>query len=210
MQRSVTGLSVSAVFVVLMGAADACGRSDNIGWADRERPDRDRTSGGPTASGQPAAVSPEMAEYQRVVRSLEALRVRALEDETLATRWTTLLSAVDSRVAQIDEFHRKLVERQYEIEVRFAEAENSGVEIAEEERALLMQQYQNVQRTLGGPRNAVFAQPQFAQELEAFQVALYRKMRDLEPQRAAEVDRLEFLTKQLHRAFDSVSTPLAN
>ncbi len=212
MRKSVTALSAYAAFIVLLGAADACGRSDSIGWADRERPGRDRTSGGQAASGPAArepteAISPELAEYQRVAKSLQGLRVKAMEDETLAARWTTLLSAVDSRVAQMDEFKRGLVERQYEIEVRFAEAEESGEEIAEEERTLLMQQYQNVQSTLGDPRNEVFAQPEFARALEAYKAALYRKMRSLEPQRAAEVDRLEFLTKQLYQWLDSVTPP---
>ncbi len=214
MRKSVTALSAYAVFIVLLGAADACGRSDSIGWADRERPGRDRASGrqaasGPVTRGPTEAISPELAEYQRVANSLQGLRLKAMEDETLAARWTTLLSAVDSRVAQMDEFKRGLVERQYEIEVRFAEAEESGEEIAEEERTLLMQQYQNVQSTLGGPRNEVFAQPEFARALENFKAALYRKMRDLEPQLAAEVDRLESLTEQLYQSLESVRPPQA-
>ncbi len=214
MRKSVTALSAYAVFIVLLGAADACGRSDSIGWADRERPGRDRASGrqaasGPVTRGPTEAISPKLAEYQRVAKSLQGLRLKAMEDETLAARWTTLLSAVDSRVAQMDEFKRGLVERQYEIEVRFAEAEESGEEIAEEERTLLMQQYQNVQSTLGGPRNEVFAQPEFARALENFKAALYRKMRDLEPQLAAEVDRLQLLTEQLYQSLESVSPPQA-
>ncbi len=214
MRESVTALSAYAVFIVLLGAADACGRSDSIGWADRERPGRDRTSAGQAASGPAArgpteAISPQLAEYQRVAKSLQGLRLKAMEDETLAARWTTLLSEVDSRVAQMDELKRGLVDRQYEIEVRFAEAEESGEQIAEEERTLLMQQYQNVQSTLGGPRNEVFAQPEFARALENFKAALYRKMRDLEPQRAAEVDRLESLTEQLYQSLESVRPPLA-
>lgn len=219
MRKSVTALSAYAVFIVLLGAADACGRSDSIGWADRERPGRDRTSGGqaasvpaargPAARGPTEAISPELAEYQRVAKSLQGLRVKAMEDETLAARWMTLLSEVDSRVAQMDELKRELVERQYEIEARFAEAEQSGEEIAEKERTLLMQQYQNIQSTLGGPRNEVFAQPEFARALENFKAALYRKMRDLEPQLAAEVDRLELLTEQLYQSLESVRPPLA-
>ncbi len=214
MRKSVTALSAYAVFIVLLGAADACGRSDSIGWADRERPGRDRASGrqaasGPVTRGLTEAISPELAEYQRVANSLQGLRLKAMEDETLAARWTTLLSAVDSRVAQMDEFKRGLVERQYEIEGRFAKAEESGEEIAEEERTLLMQQYQNVQSTLGDPRNEVFAQPEFARALENFKAALYRKMRDLEPQLAAEVDRLQFLTEQLYQSLESVRPPQA-
>jgi hypothetical protein len=154
------------------------------------------------AESSVAERSPVWDEYQALVRSLEPLRVRAFADPEIERSWDQLVAEVDERLAAEDEFYRDLIEQERQIEERFA-AEGANPP-TDEERAELISLYQSIQLRLGGERNRLFRQTELGAELQAFQGRVYQRMRELNPARAADIDRLEQLTLELYQGLESL------
>lgn len=207
-----TAVACGIVTVVAL----ACGRSEQVGWQDREDVTADsRAAAGPRGdtarSGrQPAGPPPGspqavMLEYQQLAQALEPIRARAMEDSAITSRWEQLDAAVEDRMVEKDPFVSQLLGRAEEIEEHVAEVEARGDTLTNEERATLGEQWQNIQGTLGQARSQVFREPEFARRLEGFQAALYDRMRELAPDRSEEIGRLETLGERILAILDSVS-----
>jgi hypothetical protein len=126
--------------------------------------------------------------------ALDTLRQRAMEDEVLGAEWSGLQADVEARIAEGSAFHRGLIARQAQIEARWAEAQETGVPIPREELQELVQHYSNIQAEFNRARNQLLEQdPELAARLKALQRRTFRRMRELEPARAADIDRVQEL-----------------
>lgn len=202
MRNTVRRLAPRLVFVASFAALASCERSQDVGWADRERPDRlparrtEATSPAPVPSEQAGPGSPTaiLQEYQQLAMALDTLRQRAMEDEVLAAEWRQLQAGVQAQIAEGSEFHRGLIVRRAQIETRLAEARETGVPIPQQELQELARHYSNIEAEFARARNELLEQdPGLAARLRALQRRTFRKMRELEPARAAQIDRVQEL-----------------
>ena len=203
--------------IVLSLGVISCGRSDQIGWTAGERggqtTDTANVAGAdqpgadvaresdPTASGQ---LPPQMydtqglvAEYQRLYESLAPLRARAFQDDEVAAAWEKLLEAADEQILETSEFHRKLIDRREEIIDRMEQAEESAEMVPVAEQMRLAGHLKNIEREMARMRNIEIQQPAFKPLMLQFHALLYEKMRELEPEREAEINRMEQVGQQL-------------
>ncbi len=190
-----------AIFAVAPCSLCACGGSENSGGAAETAEDLTADA---QAGASVAARSPVWDEYRALVRSLGPLRVRAFADPEIERSWDQLAAQVDERLAAEDEFYRDLLEQERQIEARFAETAEGGNPPTDEERAELISLYESIQNRLGGERNRLFRQTELGAELQAFQGKVYQRMRELNPARVADIDRLEELTLELYQGLESV------
>ncbi len=110
MRNTVERLAPGLVFVALLAASASCERSQDVGWADRERPDSlaarrtEATSPAPVPSEQAGPGSPTeiLQEYQQLAMALDTLRQRAMEDEVLAAEWRQLQARVQAEISRRD------------------------------------------------------------------------------------------------------------
>ena len=208
MRNTMSWLPAYLVFGASLAALLACERSESVGWADREGPGSvapPRTgaaSSSPSPSEQAAPGSPSaiVLEYQQLAMALDTLRQRAMADEVLAAEWSRLQADVEARIAEGSAFHRELIARRAEIEARWAEAQETGVPIPREELQQLIEHYSNIRAEFSRARNQLLEEdPELAARLIALQRRMFDKMRELEPARAAEIDRVEELENLLFR-----------
>jgi hypothetical protein len=207
-RNTMSWLPAYLVFGASLAALLACERSESVGWADREGPGSvapPRTgaaSSSPSPSEQAAPGSPSaiVLEYQQLAMALDTLRQRAMADEVLAAEWRRLQADLEARIAEGSAFHRELIARRAEIEARWAEAQETGVPIPREELQQLIQHYSNIRAEFSRARNQLLEEdPELAARLIALQRRTFDKMRELEPARAAEIDRVEELENLLFR-----------
>lgn len=193
MMWSAIGLATTALSV-----ASACGRSENIGWSDREKPDsivaRGRASqqraADLTAQREENAVTQE---HRQLAQSLSRLQMQAISDALLNAEWNRLIADIDSTVLGKSGFHRGLIDRKDEIERLLQESADT---LTDQQRNELRRHYGNIQMEMGRVRNQEMRSPEFAERFLAFHQALFDKMRELAPSRTAEIDRLEQLELQ--------------
>jgi len=207
-RNTMSWLPAYLVFGASLAALLACERSESVGWADREGPGSvapPRTgaaSSSPSPSEQAAPGSPSaiVLEYQQLAMALDTLRQRAMADEVLAAEWSRLQADVEARIAEGSAFHRELIARRAEIEARWVEAQETGVPIPREELQQLIEHYSNIRAEFSRARNQLLEEdPELAARLIALQRRMFDKMRELEPARAAEIDRVEELENLLFR-----------
>jgi len=208
-RNTVSGLAAYLVFAASLAALVACERSQSVGWAERERPDSvgpprtgaASTSPSPSEQAPPGDANALVLEYRQLALALDTLRQQAMQvDEALAAEWNSLLADVEARIAEGSEFHRELIDRRAEIEARWAEAREARVSIPPEELEALVRHYTNIRAELGRMHNQIFQQyPELAARLQVLQRRAFVKMRELEPGRAAEIDRVEELENLLLR-----------
>jgi hypothetical protein len=132
-------------------------------------------------------------EYQRLSRALTQLQMEAMTDPELSERWNDLVADVDSRIAAASTFHRGLLERRAEIE-RMMEQDET---LTADQRAELARNYQNTMIEMARVRNEELRKPEFYGRFAAFQAALFDRMRQIEPGRRAQIDRLAELEAKL-------------
>ncbi len=200
--RAGTRASVVISLFVLVGA---CGRSENVGWADREMPERVGAAGQavPPAE-QPAMDSLEVwrREYQALAQQLNPLQQAAMADSALAAGWQALSADLETSLRESSDFYRGLLERRDEIEARLALARQGDVPLSMEEQAELGRFYRNVQTELARARTNQVRGPEFSERFAAFRSSLFEKMRAIEPDRIRQVNRLE----RLHRILIQIET----
>jgi len=198
-------LAGGLLVIGLAGPLVSCGRSENIGWADREKPD---AVGQGTASQQTGQESPAdsderlqalVEEYRRVARTLVELQQTAMADPDLSSRWGALVADVDAEIIGNSSFHRQLAERRTEIVNRLdAHERGEGESLSSEQLAELGRHHRNIQMEMARMRSRVFQEPKFAERYLELQAALYEKMKQLDPSRSEDIDNLARLESELY------------
>lgn len=143
-----------------------------------------------------------LVEYHTLALALASLRDRAFADEELSAQWAEFTADVDGRILENSEFHRKLVARQDEIIGRMETATERGELVPVEEQRELAAHLENIRTEMSRVRSLEIQSPEFAPRLAALQAATYDRMRELEPERTPEIDRIEELGKQLGSLVD--------
>lgn len=175
----------------------ACGRSENIGWAGRDIPDSVAAHGAAVESLIEARAAQTDAdavvqEYQRLSSSLRQVQMEALADSEFSQRWNALVDEADAAILARSAFHRGLQDRRLEIERLMQQPDT----LSAERQGELAQNYRNIQLEMARIRNEEFRKPAFADRFLEFQRALFAKMRQLAPDRAAEINRLLEIEEQ--------------
>lgn len=188
--------------VVAIGAL-ACGRSENVGWSEGEQPEgvRRRMAAIQSdsmlqtdAAEQPSEGEAVRREYNRLGQSLRELQMRVMAEADLTDRWNELISDVDEAIAVSSPFHVDVLERRSEIEELYIESQKPGGQgLSQEEVTQLAQYYRNIEIELARVRNIELRRPEFAVRYLSLQAELFARMRELEPRRAADINRLEQL-----------------
>jgi hypothetical protein len=189
----------------------SCGRSDNVGWANREQPDsaareaaRQAATPSPSADTTQSEVA-RVEEYQRLIQALSSVQMEVMSDPTISGLWNRLVADIDAAILSRSDFHRQLIARRDEIDSLVASSQRPGGEELSRDRLLeLGRYYRNIQVEMARVRNQELHKPEFRERYAAFQAALFAKMRELAPDRAAEVDRLEQLDVERFLAMDTV------
>ena len=203
--ESYSKISVAALVLgVVWASAAACGRSENIGWAGREIPDSVAAHGAAVESlteTRAAQVEVDQAaqEYQRLSRSLQQVQIQALADPELSRQWNDLVAEVDAAILARSAFHRGLQDRRVEIERLMQQPDT----LTAERQAELGGHYRNIQLEMARVRNEEFRKPAFADRFLEFQRALFATMRELAPDRAAEISRLLEIEEQAFVPIDT-------
>lgn len=202
MQQYVKKVAFGTLVVWLATSAVSCGRSENVGWADREAPDSlgrsPSTQEG--AWGQPEpAVQVDAEEYARLSESLSEVQMVVMADSQVMANWSALVREVDEVILMNSAFHRNLMERLNEIEALVGASEQPGGEsLSPEQLAELGRNHRNIQREMARARSEVFQTPEYSPRYLAFQAELYEKMRQLEPSRVGDIVRLEQMERQYY------------
>ncbi len=190
--------------VALAAVTLSCGRSENVGWAEREMPDSAgrRAEASQSGAGESQTdVEAIKREYDQLLRSLRQIQMRAMADSQLSALWTNMVREVDAFILANSAFHRQILERRNEIESLVAESQRPGGEnLSQEQLAELGRYYQNIQIEMARVRSQEFQRPEFVGGYLEFQAALFARMRQLEPNRTAEIDRMEELEMQLFQS----------
>jgi hypothetical protein len=190
MYRSLSGsvLLLSLASVVLIG----CDRSDGVGWADRERP-AEAGSVDTTATAV-EATTPD-SDYEQLGELLNPIMRRAMEDGELGDRYQELIAEIEDAIAEKSAFYRGLMDREEEIEARFAEAEETGEPIPEATRDTLLYHYRNINYEIWRRVDYELQAGEFKDEFWEFKLELFARMRELAPERAEDIDRLQQLER---------------
>ena len=191
----------------LAGSLATCGRSENIGWADREIPENagqraaDQQAAGQNQADLQIDLQVVAQEYNSLGQTLVDLQKTAMADPELSAQWGILVAEVDAIVIENSSFHRGLAERRTEIESRLAASERGeGESLSPEELAELEQYHRNIQMEMARIRREAFQGTEFSGRYLDLQAALYEKMKELDPSRARDIDRLQQLEWQLYFA----------
>ncbi len=204
LRKAVIGsmLAVSAGWAAL-----GCGRSENVGWSQRDIPD----SLAAVAAEQGAAARAAAAqgsssqEYQQLAESLSRLQMEALADPEISAQWTRLLADVDEAIVTKSEFHRQLLERRNQIDSLVTQSMLPGGErLTREQETELIYNLENIESEMRRVRKVEFQGLQFRRRYLRLQADLYERMRVLAPERKTELDRLEELELQMFLAMDTV------
>jgi hypothetical protein len=205
-QGYVRRTGVKTLAVTLAAVTLSCGRSENVGWAEREMPDsagRRAEASQSDAGESQTGVEAIQREYDQLSRSLKEIQMRAMVDSQLSALWTDLVREVDAFILAKSTFHRQLIERRNEIKLLVAQSQRPGGEsLSQGQLAELGRHYQNIQIEMARVRSQEFQRPEFVGGYLEFQAALFARMRQLEPNRTAEIDRMEELEMQLFQSQD--------
>lgn len=166
-----------------------CERSSNVGWADREKPDSAGRNAD-SAAAAPAVATDPNAEYEELANSLSPIMRSAMEEDELGDRYRELIADVEDAIAEKSAFYRGLMDREEEIEARFARAEETGEPIPEEERSTLLYHYRNINYEIKRRVDYELQAGDFKDPFWEFKLDLFERMRELAPERAADIDRL--------------------
>lgn len=182
----------------------ACGRSENIGWAGRDIPDSVAAHGAAVESLIEARTAQADAdamveEYQRLSSSLRQVQMEALADSEFSQRWNALVDEADAAILARSAFHRGLQDRRLEIERLMQQPDT----LSAERQGELAQNYRNIQLEMARIRNEEFRKPAYADRFLEFQRALFARMRQLAPDRAAEINRLLEIEEQAFVPLDT-------
>ena len=205
MQEYVKKIAGGLLVVWLAVPLASCGRSESIGWAEREKPD----STGPGVASQQATQQPQteaeerlqavVEEYRGVARTLAGLQQTAMADPDLSAGWAALVADVDAAILTNSKFHRELAERRSEIEDRISAHERGeGESLSQEQLAELARHHRNIQKEMARMRSSAFEQPEFAERYLELQASLYVKMKQLDPSKAEDIDKLARLEAELY------------
>lgn len=198
-----TGARLVAASLIVLAA---CGRSENVGWADRDMPEgaaaESRAATSAETAEQPAAGSPEalQREYQALARALSPLQRAAMADSAVVARWEVLNADLEARLKEQSDFHRGLFERRDELEALLAAAGEGEEALSAEEQAELSGYYRNVQTELARARTAQLREPEFAGRFSVFRAFLFDKMREMDPAKTDQLNRFEQLDELLFNA----------
>lgn len=184
---SLTVLAFGAVWPSSAG----CGRSENIGWAGGDLPDSVAARGAKMDSlVQQQAFQAEAdalsQEYQQLSGSLQPILMQALAEPDLESAWQAMVADADAAIMGRSAFHRGLQVRRQEIERLMREPDT----LSQERQAELMRNYRNIQLEMARIRNEEFRKPAFADRFIEFQQRLFARMKELAPERRADIDRL--------------------
>lgn len=131
-------------------------------------------------------------EYQQLTSSLQQVLMQALAQPDLETAWNAIVSDADAAILARSAFHRGVQTRRQEIE-RLMQRPDT---LSEERQAELMRNYRNIQLEMARIRNEEFRKPAFADRYIQFQRELFARMKQLAPERGAEIDRLLEIEEQ--------------
>ncbi len=196
---------VSTFFV----GVGACGRSENVGWADREIPEHAGTAGqAATVAEQPAMDSLDVwrREYQTLAQQLNPLQRVAMADSAIAAGWESLNADLEKSLRESSEFYSGLLERRVEIEARLTSAGQGSPPLSMEEQAELSRFYRNVQTELARARTNQVRGPEFSERFAAFRSSLFERMRAMEPDKTRQLDRFEMLDQLLFQPVDTAAS----
>lgn len=212
------GVARRVAVLVAVGSIGACGRSEKIGWRDREPPssdsmaalrgaDQGQTQATPPRSSTSPADAPQalMREYQQLSQSLVSTRDAAMQDDSLGAAWRALSDDVNQQMKKENPYYGQLMDRADQIQRRVVAAQQGGDSLSTQERASMAQQWQAIQSALGQGRSQVLQEPEFASRLGAFQDRLYEKMKQHSPDRADDIDRLRVVGDRLSTMLDSMA-----
>lgn len=135
--------------------------------------------------------------YQTLLRSLEPIQRKAMNDPELAALWEQLANDVQARVTSNSEFHRGLLQRREEIEALIGPGAEVPDTLTEEQKAELVRHHGNIQTEMVRAQSIEIKSPEFFPRLREFRAALFDKMREIAPGRVEEIDRLEELEEEL-------------
>jgi DNA anti-recombination protein RmuC len=198
-------ISVSALVVgTAWTLAAACGRSENIGWAGRDIPDSVAAFAAAVESlrderAAQAEVSALTQEYQQLSGSLQQVQMQALSEPEFSRQWNDLVNEADAAILARSAFHRGLQDRRLEIERIMQQPDT----LSEERQGELAQNYRNIQLEMARIRNEEFRKPAIANRFLEFQRALFARMRELAPERRADIDRLLEIEEQAFVPIDT-------
>lgn len=186
----------------------ACGRSENVGWADREMPEG---AGAAAPAATATATQPSEVdsleqwrrEYQALAQQLNPLQRAAMADTAIAARWAALNADLEIRLRETSDFYKALLERRDDIEARLAMAGQEGGALSMEEQAELGRFYRNVQTELARARTTQVRGPEFADRFATFRASLFEKMRAMEPGKIEQLNRFEMLDQLLFQPLQS-------
>lgn len=197
-----SSFSRAAAAVLACAALVGCGRSEEVGWGDREPPDSVERVERQAQVMEELKASPMGREiraqaYQQLAESLEPLRERAMQDPQVAAIWEDLAEDVEAKIVAESDFHRNLVKRRAEIEALIGPGVTPPETLTEAEKAELARNHWNVQVEMARVRNIELRQPQFFHRLQEFRRVLFDQMREIAPERAAEIDRMQELEEEI-------------
>ena len=175
-----------------MVAVLSCSRSEEVGWSGREMPDSVVQDSTPGLAPYYATLEQE---YEAVSANLSAVMQAAMAREEMQARYQNLVADVDDWIAEQSYFYRGLFSRREVIEARFAEAEETGEQIPQEERGQLLVNYQNIQFDVGRAREWELVAGEFTERFWDFKLVLFDRMRELAPTRIGDIDRLQELER---------------
>jgi hypothetical protein len=180
----------------------ACGRSEHVGWENREQPDSVARVARAAAVQEsleagPAAQQARARTYQALLRSLEPIQRQAMRDPELAALWEQLANDVEARVASNSEFHAGLLQRREEIEALIGPGADVPDTLTEEQKAELVRHHRNIQTEMARAQSIELKRPEFFPRLREFRAVLFDEMREIAPGRASDIDRLEELEEEL-------------
>jgi hypothetical protein len=215
-REAVRVLLVELACVALTVMAISCGRSENVGWSERQAPGSVTTGAAERSPHTPSQTAPQelplpesreaaQRQYTQLARTLSELQARAMQDEEIAAAWVLLNRDVEAQIMANSPFHRELAERRVEIEQRVTAADQSVELLSDRERAELAENYRNILSEFARVRALEFENtPRFAERLKVVRRATFDKMRELAPWRASEVDRLQEMLELLDSTRDTV------
>jgi hypothetical protein len=190
----------------------SCGRSENVGWADREVPDSIAARVAAEPGARPETPESRQAalreEYQQLARALGRVQMQAMADTQLSSLWNGLIQDVDAKIFANSDFHRRLLERRSEIEGVFAQARATGQEVPPDKRAELSRNYRNIEIEMARIRNQVLRMPEFAERYMAIQAMLFAKMKELAPDQVVGINRMEELESQFFQPVEEAPPPV--
>jgi len=196
------GILRIAALVVSCAGLLGCGRSEEVGWANREAPDSSERAARQAEAVEELKESPMGRElsaqaYKQLAESLEPIRQQAMQDSQVAAVWQDLAADVEAKIVSESDFHRQLLKRREEIESLIGPGVEPPDSLTEAQQAELARHHWNIQVEMSRSRNLELRQPEFFARLQEFRRILFEKMREIAPERAAQIDRMQELEEEI-------------